>query len=101
MTWERGRTFPLHEESGEPRASLFKIGYTRGLDGGMEYEFFLPVRPGDTLAIENKIKDIVEREGPSGKFVLVYTEQTITNQDFRVVAKTIKTSINRWGLKEK
>lgn len=79
----------------EIREALAKLGYTRGLDGGTEYEFFLPVREGDTLVASTKIKNIVEREGKTGNMVFLSSETTYTNQNGDIVATAISTSINR------
>ena len=41
VRWERGLTFPLiYEELAKARATVAKAGYKRGLDGGIDYEFF-------------------------------------------------------------
>lgn len=94
--WLKGSTFPLHTDiTAEAREAASEAGYSRGLDGGMEYEFFTPVRAGDTLAASSMIKDIVEREGKTGKMVFVFIETTYTNQNGDLVAKTIATSIRR------
>ena len=101
--WPPGITFLQNPDvSAEPskegeslRDTLYKLGYTLGLDGGMEYEFFIPIRVGDTLTAETRVKDIVEREGKSGKMVFLFTETTFTNQNGAIVAKATSTSINR------
>ncbi len=93
--WERGKTFILYEENMEPRASLARLGYSRVLDGGMEYEFSLPVHAGDTLSATSVIKNIMEREGRSGKLVFVIIETTYVNQNGAVVARARSTSISR------
>ncbi len=76
-------------------AALANEGYTRTLDGGMEYELFYPIRAGDTLATSAMVKDISERKGGSGKMVLVRTETTYVNQNGDVVARAIGTIIYR------
>jgi acyl dehydratase len=75
--------------------ALVQAGYWRVLDGGMEYEFFKPVKAGDTIKSVSVVKDIVEREGRTGKMVLMITETTYTNQKGEVVAKARGTSIHR------
>lgn len=83
------------EATGELILALIKAGYGRVLDGGMEYEFFCPVRAGDTLTASSTIKDIVEREGKTGKMVFLFTETTFTNQNGDLVAKARQSSIHR------
>ncbi|MFC1940078.1 MaoC family dehydratase N-terminal domain-containing protein [Chloroflexota bacterium] len=94
--WSKGTTF-LHQANitAEARDALSKVGYSRSLDGGMEYEFFTPVRAGDTLVASSMIKDIVAREGKTGKLAFIFTETTYTNQNGDLVAKAIGTSIHR------
>jgi len=77
------------------RPALANAGLGRGLDGGMEYEFFAPVRAGDTITAETKITDIIEREGSTGRLAFLITETTYTNQNGEVVAKARATSIHR------
>ena len=102
LEWAPGVTFPLFPEStgvGETniktRETLAKEGYGRTLDGGMEYEFFIPVRAGDILASSVTITDIVEREGKTGSMVFVFNEITYVNQNGELVAKARQTSIHR------
>ncbi len=78
------------------RLALSGAGYTAAttIDGGTEYEFFHPVRAGDTLVASSVIKDIIEREGRA-KMVFAITEITYTNQNGDVVAKVRQTSIQR------
>jgi acyl dehydratase len=77
------------------RPALAKAGFGRLLDGGMEYDFFKPVRSGDTMTASTIIKDIIERGGATGKMAFVITETTYTNQKGELVAKARATSINR------
>lgn len=65
-----------------------KAGYFRAINAGMESEFFLPVRPGDTLVISSEIVGIEEKEGKKGgKMLLSTVESTVVNQNGAVVAK--------------
>ena len=74
-------------------AILAQAGYTRGLDGGIEYEFFYPVRAGDILTALSRVIDIYEREGKTGKLVLTVVETIYTNQNGDLVAKARQTMI--------
>ena len=62
-----------------------EAGYSRVLDGGHTYEFFKPIRAGDTLCALYKIVDITEKEGKSGKFAIMWQETRYTNQDGELV----------------
>ena len=72
-------------------AALTERGYSRVLDGGIEYDFFTPIRAGDTLAASIVIKDIRERSGTA----FVRTETTYVNQNGDTVAVTLQTVIHR------
>ncbi len=52
----------------------------RGLDGGSDWEFFEPVRPGDRITVQSKIADIRESEGRLGPMVFTTIETSYTNQ---------------------
>lgn len=74
---------------------MMKAGLFRILDGGIEYEYFLPVRAGDILTSYGKIADIREREGKSGKMLFMILEQTYWNQNSDKVAIARSTIIAR------
>ena len=75
--------------------ALTQEGYGRVLDGGIEYDFFLSIRVGDTLAALPRIKSISGRETKAGKMVLSLIETTYTNQNGDLVAKAHQTLIHR------
>ena len=79
----------------ELNAAYDNIGLKRVLDGGMEYGFFCPVRPGDTLVATSMIKDITEVEGRTGKMAIQITETTYINQNGDLVAKARGTMVRR------
>lgn len=98
----RGATFQVPNAVCDPpdtlenmREALAKVGYGNLLDGGMEYEFFQPIRAGDALTAKSVIKDIIEREGKTGKMVFVITETTYLNQSGQIMAKSNATAIYR------
>jgi acyl dehydratase len=69
-------------------AEVAKAGYFRAINAGMESEYFLPIRPGDTIVITSEIIGIEEKEGKKGGKMLISTiETTMINQDGAVVAK--------------
>ena len=73
---------------------MARAGYGRVLDGGIEYEFYLPVHAGDTLTALPKIVSISERETKTGKLIFSITETTYTNQNSDLVAKARYTLIH-------
>lgn len=76
---------------------LSKSGYmmASALDGGIEYDLFLPVRAGDTLTASGSVKDIRERAGKAGKMCFIVLETVYYNQSGALVAKARATTILR------
>src|SRR5260221_8437013 len=52
----------------------------RGLDGGSDWEYFEPIRPGDRITVQTRIADIRESEGRLGAMVFTTIETSYTNQ---------------------
>jgi acyl dehydratase len=52
----------------------------RGLDGGSQWEYFEPIRPGDRISVVSKITDIQERSGRLGPMVFITVEHSYRNQ---------------------
>jgi len=71
----------------------FELPFTRRLDGGGDWEYFKPIRPGDVLTVVTKLVDVREREGRMGTMVLLVSETTWKNQRNELVAKSCGTSI--------
>ena len=75
--------------------ALINGGFYRILDGGISYEFYLPVRAGDTLVASPKVKDVTSKEGKTGTMILCHFETTYLNQNGDMVAKAYQTLIGR------
>lgn len=54
--------------------------YTAVLDGGSEWEYFEPVRPGDLITHFVKIVDVYKRDGRLGNMLFVIREGHYVNQ---------------------
>ncbi len=70
-------------------SSLFDVppGYLSNLlDGGSEWEYFEPVRPGDTITVTAKLASIAERPGRAGKMLFITNEVTYKDQYGEVAA---------------
>ncbi|MCZ2109113.1 MAG: MaoC family dehydratase N-terminal domain-containing protein [Dehalococcoidia bacterium] len=67
----------------------------RVMFGGEEWDFVQPVYPGDTVTAVTRLKDLEEKMGSSGPFVLQTTETTYTNQRGETVARSRGKSIAR------
>jgi acyl dehydratase len=98
----RGMTFQRPTDISDPpevtenlRAALAKAGYWRVVDGGIQYEFFQPVRAGDILTAKSMIKDIVGREGKTGKMAFMVIETAYHNQNNELAAMARATAIYR------
>ena len=55
------------------------MGEFRGLDGGSDWEYFEPIRPGDRITVQSKIADLRESEGRLGPMVFITIETSYTN----------------------
>jgi len=74
--------------------AMIGSGYAGILDGGMAYDFYLPVRVGDTLVGSPKVLDIALKEGKT-KMMIVRFETSYFNQNGDLVAKSYQTLIGR------
>jgi hypothetical protein len=63
------------------------------LNGGMEVEYGVPMRPGDVITAVSRLAGYSEREGRLGLMLFTVNEDTWTNQDNEVVKKTRSTLI--------
>jgi acyl dehydratase len=85
----------LAEIVGELQAALARGGFPRILDGGIAYDFFLPVRAGDVLVASPKVTGLSEKEGKSGSMIICNFETSYVNQNGDLVAKSYQTFIAR------
>ena len=74
--------------------AMIEAGYAGILDGGMAYDFYLPVRVGDTLVVSPKVADVAFKEGKT-KMMIIRFEASYTNQNGDLVAKSYQTLIGR------
>lgn len=78
---------------GKVLGAVFESGLVRILDGGVDFDFYIPVRAGDTLIVYGQFVDARERVGKSGKMLFLTMEQTYLNQNGDIVAKARNTLI--------
>ena len=71
----------------------FDVPFERVLDGGSDWEYFAPVRPGDQITSVSRIEDMNERNGSIGLMLIFTIVVTYTNQFGQVVATQTSTSI--------
>lgn len=92
--------WPEKREAGFPNdllalvVGLAEAGYGRILDGGIEWEFFKPVKAGDKLAVKTTVRNIVERSGKTGKAVFLFRDITYSDQKGDIVATARQTTIH-------
>jgi acyl dehydratase len=73
-----------------------KLSYgKRGFDGGKECEFFMPIRPADTITGVDRIAEVYEKTGRSGNMIFVVRESELTNQHGERVAVVRQSLIRR------
>ncbi|MFC1914514.1 MaoC family dehydratase N-terminal domain-containing protein [Chloroflexota bacterium] len=63
------------------------------LMGGQEFEFYEPIRSGDTIYVSCKLVDALVKEGKSGKMVLLISDISYQNHFGDLVAKVRRTTI--------
>jgi acyl dehydratase len=68
------------------RGPRVRLGVSRSMFGGEEWEFRLSVLVGDTITAQRRLGAVEEKDGRSGPFVLLHYETTFTNQHGDVVA---------------
>ena len=96
VNWGPNLPFVFFSESSEMLfKEIFKAGYPRAINGGVESEYFKPVRPGDILSISKEIVSIEEKEGKKGgKMLISIAEMTVINQNGDIVAIQRQTTIH-------
>ncbi len=65
----------------------------RMLNGGVEFSFNRPMRPGDVITRQVRLKDLSEREGRFGLMLYLRLERELRNQDDELVRTRIDTVI--------
>ena len=78
-------TFMRSMSAGRSRATV-QSPYPAALDGGSEWEYFEPVRPGDRISVTMKVSQMFEREGRLGNMLFIIRETSYVNQFGKTVA---------------
>jgi acyl dehydratase len=63
------------------------------LNGGVEFRFQQPMRPGDVISGRWRVKDATEREGRMGQMLYIQLERELRNQHDELVRTRIDTVI--------
>lgn len=64
-----------------------------GLDGGSDWEYFEPVRPGDRITVTARVADIFEKSGRVGNMIFIVREIEYVNQFGQLAARRRSTGI--------
>ncbi len=84
---------PEAEHAVDPRGGLpLPEGYKVTRNAGSEIEWVEPVYLGDRLSIQERITDIVVRQGRAGLGIYISRETEIRNQDGTVVVRKRQTT---------
>ena len=79
----------------------FELPFPRTFQAFYEFQFFLPLRPGDLITSTAKIGDIYEREGKSGKMVFVRMDNEHRNQRNELAGITSEAMVSIEGSSSK
>lgn len=72
----------------------FKSPYPANLDGGSQWEYFYPVRPGDRITVSTRLANLFERPGRLGNMLFSVRETKYVNQFGQTVAIQRTTGIS-------
>ena len=86
-------TFLRSMKVGAPKVE-YKNPYTANVDGGSEWEYFEPIRPGDLISVTTYVADVHERQGRLGNMLITVRETKYINQFDKVVALQRTTGIS-------
>lgn len=64
-----------------------------GVDGGSDWTYYQPIRPGDVITARAKIAELLEKEGKFGLMLFQMIDITYTNQFGELVVKQRDTRI--------
>jgi acyl dehydratase len=86
-------SFPKKMGESQDTGREIRSKFSRGLNGGSEYEYLQPIQAGDILAITHRTSDIYERDGKVGKMVFIISETICRNLKGEVVYISRNTGI--------
>ncbi len=64
------------------------------VDGGLELNLMKPIRPGDTITIQNELFNVEDKSSEKGKRLLISMRSIITNQNGEEVANSVGRVMN-------
>jgi acyl dehydratase len=75
----------------DPKVKFGKVGF----NAGQRCEFYVPIRPGDTITMKTRVTDVYEKTGRTGKMVFIVRETTYENQTGEKVAMVEQSQVRR------
>ncbi|MBI3744737.1 MAG: MaoC family dehydratase N-terminal domain-containing protein [Chloroflexi bacterium] len=78
-------TWPPERPANRPSAGGSGKPGSRILNGGVEYEYFAPIRAGDVITSTNKLADLFERQGKMGLMLFKVSQTDWKNQKGELV----------------
>ena len=84
----------LRSMSPGPMKAEVSSPYSANLDGGSEWEYFEPVRPGDRISVTGLVSGITERKGRLGNMMFIVRETRYVNQFGTLAAVQRSTGIS-------
>ena len=84
----------LRSLDASPTRVQVAIPYPAFLDGGSQWEYFEPVRPGDRITVTTRVADIYERPGRLGNMLFIIRETRYVNHTGEVAAVQRTTGIS-------
>ncbi|GLY11177.1 MaoC family dehydratase N-terminal domain-containing protein [Pseudobacillus badius] len=78
-------TFPVVIGSGSEGSFPIKLDEKRMLHGEQEFIYYRPIRPGDRLFCQMKIRDLYEREGKNGKMQCLIVDTEVKDEESKMV----------------
>jgi len=80
---------------GSPVEADVPIPAKRMVGGGSVFENYIRFKPGDTIVVKAKIKDLYTKQGKSGLLYFIVHETCFYNQNNELAAKETATFIKR------
>jgi acyl dehydratase len=79
----------------------FEPPFPRTFQAFYEFQFFVPLRPGDEVTSTDRIGDVYEREGKAGRMVFIRMDNEHRNQRDEVVGITSEAMVSLGGSSSK
>lgn len=78
---------------GPPKVPI-ESPFKRNLDGGSDWEYHEPIRPGDTITVTQKLANVTQRQSRLGPMIIMTRETTYVNQFGQLVAVQRSTGLS-------